>query len=105
MEDEDGSMTIGLLNISQTRVNHFNMIFVEDERVSVAQMIRLIGHYPTYVNGQKKIEIVEEITLGMLEETIQSLQKDKSLGPDGWPVEFFEGFLDFFLNDLIKAIK
>ena len=34
-----------------------------------------------------------------------TMQKDKSLGPDDWPVEFFEGVMDLFELDILEFIE
>lgn len=33
------------------------------------------------------------------------LKRDKSPGPDGWPIEFFIGFYELLEEDLIKVIE
>lgn len=37
--------------------------------------------------------------------TLQSFQGDKTLGPDGWSVEFYLGFYDFLGGDLLKVVE
>jgi hypothetical protein len=43
---------------------------------------------------------IEEISL-----VLKSFSKDKSLGPDGWMVEFFLWFFDLIGNDILEAVE
>ena len=36
---------------------------------------------------------------------LHSFQKDKSPGPDGWPIEFFLGFFYLIGGDLLKVVE
>ena len=42
---------------------------------------------------------MEEVELDL-----KSFKKDKSPGPDGWPVEFYLDFLDILGNDLLQLV-
>ena len=89
-------MTIGFRNLFEVGANHFSRLFMEDDRALVAQMMRMVSLYPSYVNEEKNVDLMEEITLGEQNESIYSMQKDKSHGPDGWPMDFFTGSLKLF---------
>ena len=40
-----------------------------------------------------------------LKEVVHSMQKGKSTGLDGWPVDFFSGFMESFEVDLLTIIE
>ena len=48
---------------------------------------------------------MKEITITKLLTTLKTFQKDKSPGPDGWPIEFYLGFYDLFGRDLLKVVE
>ena len=48
---------------------------------------------------------LKPITLQEVESILRGLKKDKSPGPDGWPVEFFLAFFDFIGEDLVLAAE
>ena len=48
---------------------------------------------------------MREVIAPELLATLQSFQRDKILGPDGWPVEFYLGFHDFIGGDLLKIVE
>ena len=43
--------------------------------------------------------------MGGIEATLKSFKRDKSPGPDGWPVEFFLAFFDILGKDLLDAVE
>ena len=47
----------------------------------------------------------EEVTEEALEKIIYSFQKGKSPRPDGFTIEFFQGFFDLVKEDLLKAVQ
>jgi len=49
--------------------------------------------------------LMEEVRKSELEEVLHSFQKDKSPGPDGWPVEFYLGLLELLGEDLLKVVE
>jgi hypothetical protein len=56
-------------------------------------VIRLSNSFPSFVKEEENQGLIKEVGKEELYQTLQSFQKDKSLGPDGLPVEFFLGYL------------
>ena len=52
-------------------------------------------------NGEIMVEVVE----GEVPEILHSFQKDKSPGPDGWPIEFYLGIFELIEGDLLKVVE
>jgi hypothetical protein len=50
-------------------------------------------------------DIFVEVNEHELKETLHSFQKDKSSGPDGWPIEFYIGFYELLGYDLLHVVK
>ena len=57
------------------------------------------------VNDKMNKNLVEEVTKEELEKTVQSFQKGKSLGPDGFTIEFYQGFYELLKHDLLKVVR
>ena len=51
------------------------------------------------------MSFTSHITLEEVERALKSFKKDKYLGLDGWPVEFFLAFLDLLGNDLVDLVE
>eukprot|EP01018_Ginkgo_biloba_P022601 Gb_35090 [translate_table: standard] len=54
------------------------------------------------VNNQM---LMEEVSKDELQIVLTSFKKDKSLGPDGWTIEFYSGFYDLLEEDLLRVIE
>ena len=52
-----------------------------------------------------KEDLLKEVTKEELNSVINSFQKGKILGPDGFTLEFFQGFYDMLKRDLLEAVK
>jgi len=50
-------------------------------------------------------DLVQEVTLGELEATLKWFSKDKSLGPDGWSIEFYLAFFDLISSHLLSVVE
>ena len=48
---------------------------------------------------------MEEVTEEELKCVLQSFQKDKSPGPDGWMIEFFLELYDLLGQDLLHVVE
>ena len=62
--------------------------------INLAKIIQVALLFPRYVDQEAGMELTKEITIGELEATIKGFKKDKSLGPDGWAIEFYSNFFD-----------
>ena len=47
---------------------------------------------------------MDPVSLSKIEGALKSFKKDRSPGPDGWPMEFFIHFFDLLGKDLLSAI-
>ena len=51
------------------------------------------------------MELMEEVSEEELKATLNSFQRDKILGPDGWTVEFFLARYDVIGRDLLQLVE
>ena len=51
------------------------------------------------------LSLMEEVTEGELKEVLQSFQKDKSLGSDGWMMEFYMHFFELFGIEISEVVN
>jgi len=57
------------------------------------------------VDQDEEEELVQEVTLGELEDTLKCFSKDKSPGPDGWSIEFYLAFFELIGPDLLSMVE
>ena len=61
--------------------------------------------YPSMISPEDAHGLIDSVTLFEIEGALKSFKRDRSPGPDGWPVEFFIHFLDLLGKDLLSAIE
>ena len=55
------------------------------------------------VTKEEALSLYALIKLEEIEQILKTFKNDKSLGPDGWPIEFYLGFHDFLEEELIRV--
>jgi hypothetical protein len=68
--------------------NLFQALFKEDQNTNIAEIIRLALFFPRFVDEEGYRDPFFKVCKVELKETLHIMQKYKSLGPDGWTVEF-----------------
>jgi len=63
--------------------NHFQSLFKEDGKATNAEIVRITQYFPRFVNDEDNNALMEEVLEEELKEFLHSLQKDKSLRPNG----------------------
>ena len=61
--------------------------------------------YPNMISHEDAPCLTHHVTLSEVESALHSFKKDRSLGPDGWPVEFYLHFFDLLGNELLSAVE
>jgi hypothetical protein len=64
-----------------------------------------VGYYPRMVNEEEVIHLEKPVTKEEVLEVLKGFTKDKSLGPDGWTVEFYLHFYDLVAKDLLDVVE
>lgn len=73
--------------------------------MSIAEVIRIDQNFPRYIEEEENNFITEAVTKGEVEGILRSMQKDKSTGPDGWVVEFFQHFFESIGDELTGVVE
>ena len=67
--------------------------------------MKVIRLFPSYILQEERVIFTTQITLEEVEWALKSFKKDKSPGPDGWPVEFFLAFFDLLGDELVNLVE
>ena len=86
-------------------MRYFGDLFSAQPGHSIAEVIRVAQLFPSFVDEEANRMLMGEVSVEELSRVLHSFQKDKSSGPDGWPVEFFLGFFDFFDEELLSVVE
>jgi len=63
-----------------------------------------VSHFPRFIDQEGNAHIMAKVSKEELLGVLHSFQKDKSLSPDGFPVEFYLGCFDILGNDLLRVV-
>jgi len=91
--------------LARLGVEHFKRLFTAPNTVNLPDIIRLAGTIPRFVGREDGEELSQPVTTQELECTLKWFKKDKSPGPDGWPVEFYLAFYDLMGDDLLAVVE
>jgi hypothetical protein len=59
--------------------------------VNIDTILKVESIFPRFISPKDNLSLVAEVTKEELEKIIHSFQKDKSPGPDGFPIDFYKG--------------
>ena len=105
LDDEEGNCIKDELALKEMGKKHFAHIFCDDKQTCLLTPLQVVSLYPSMISQDNAPSLIAPITLYEIETTLRSFKKDRSPGPDGWPVEFYLHFFDFLGNDLLLAIE
>lgn len=105
LEDDFGHQVHSFNHLATLGNTHFNRLYKAPQDATLAEIIRVVGFFPKFVNQEDVENLVSPITMGELEGTLKWFKKDKSLGPDKWSVEFYLAFFKLLGNDLLHVIE
>ena len=57
------------------------------------------------ITNEMNEELTKEVSEEEIRHTLHSFQKGKSLGPDGFIVEFYIGFYDLIKKDILEVVR
>jgi hypothetical protein len=103
--DQEGRNVASFEGLAEMGKNFFKSLYKAEQRVNIVEIVRLALYYPSFVDAEKNRELFEEVSEPELKETLHSFQKDKSPGPDGWPIEFYLGFYELLGADLLQVVE
>ena len=86
-------------------VQHFSELFSDDGKTNIKAQLKVVRLYPSFVQEEDRELFLTAFTLQDVEGVLKGFKKDKSLGPDGWPVEFYVHFFDLIGKDILNVIE
>jgi hypothetical protein len=105
LQNNHGNSINGHSNLEELNVEHFQNLFHDDNQVSMAQLINIINIFPSYVTDGHNLSLQEVISEAEVDEAITSMQRDKSPSPNGFPIEFYNMFIDLLKSDITGVVE
>ena len=105
LKDNNNQTISGKDNIKNLAHQHFNQLYIDSgETDPFSQMDLLSGIHPNITEEENK-ELEKPITENEIIEAIWNLQPDKSLGHDGFTINFYQAAWDIIKEDLRKMLN
>lgn len=101
----EGGVANSFNKLSHLGSSHFRNLYKQPPGSTIADIIKIVGHFPRFVNEEEAEVLYDLVTPGELESTLKWFKKEKSLGPDGWTIEFYIAFYDLLSHDLLRVVE
>jgi hypothetical protein len=85
--------------------DYFQSLFKANQRVSMADIVRMALFFPRFVGKDENIFLIEEVTEEELKEVLHNFQKDEIPGPNGWTIEFLIGLYQLIGADILLVLE
>ena len=105
LEDEEGHCVEEDAVLKELGLEHFSHIFRDDKQTCILAQLKVVMLYPSMLSFEEASCFIENVFMSETEGALKFFKKDKSPGPDGWPIEFFLHFFDLLGRDLLKAVE
>jgi hypothetical protein len=99
--DESGDVVLGQENIKKEAVKYFKEMYKEQAPPTSNEQVRVAALFKKMMTEDEAHSLNEPIKLEEIEHILKKFKSDKSLGPDGWSVEFFNHFFETVGGDLL----
>jgi hypothetical protein len=76
--------------LEQEAIIYFQNIFKAQENLSIVHQLEVIQAYPRLFSMEEGKNIADLFPLSEVFSTLKGFVVSKSLGPDGWTIEFFD---------------
>jgi hypothetical protein len=86
-------------------LNHFKGFYKEQIAPSTSDQVRVVALFSNMLNDTEAEALYKPVEKEELKKVLSNFKVDKSLGPDGWTVEFFSHFFDLVGEDLLEMVE
>ena len=104
LEDSDGNSIDDEDALKILGFNHFSQVFSNDKQTCLLAQLKVVILFPSMIPPEEAHCLVDPVMLSEIEGALKAFKKDRSLGPDGWPVEFFLHFFKLLGKDLLAVV-
>jgi len=105
LKQDDGQTVNSFEGMSTMEISHFRDLFKAHAGMSIAEIVKVARLFPHFVEKEEHFSLMMEVSEKELLEVLDSFQKGKSPGSDGWLIEFYLGFYDLLGSDILKVVE
>lgn len=86
-------------------IRHFSIQYRAPLHYDLPEIMNIARSFNRYVDQDQVEYLNAPVTMEEIEGVLKWFKKDKSPGPDGWPIEFYIHFFELLGRDLLIAIE
>ena len=105
IKDDRGDMVEGFEAIAGAGVQHFETLFQVDTNLHLIELLEISGNFPSSITAEENCDLMKPVTLEEIKSILTISKNDKSLRPDGIPVEVYRALFDVMGLDLLRVIE
>ena len=84
---------------------YFTNLYRAPLHIDLLDIMQITQSFNRFVELEQEDDLNALVSKEELEGVLKWFKKDKSAGPDGWPIEFFIHFFELMNNDLLIMIE
>ncbi|KAH9294276.1 hypothetical protein KI387_040518, partial [Taxus chinensis] len=105
LKTTEGEAVRKFKDLASLGLQHFSNIFKEPETPNIVEIVKVASYFPKFVSEEDNQQLYEVVSQDELSTVLTSFQKARSLGPNGWTIDFFLGFFDMLGDDLLNVVE
>ena len=94
IKDMNGELVHSFKEKAEVGERYFKHLFTEPEGFHIQEILRVLSMFPKLISKEMNNTMAQEVTEEELDKIVYSFQKGKSPGPDGFTIEFYQGFFE-----------
>ena len=98
-------MVEGFESIAKAGVQNFESLFQEDNNFHLPKVVKSAWFFPTSISEVENVELMKGVTMQELKSILDISKNDKSLGPNGIPIEVYRSLFDVLGEDLLRFVE
>ena len=88
LEDSEGVSIKEESALKEMGKNHFSAIFKDEGGTDLVQQLKVVSLFKRLIPPDQTCTLSCSVDIKEIELSLHSFKRDRSPGPDGWPVEF-----------------
>jgi hypothetical protein len=86
-------------------VDYFQNVFKAQNNIYISYQLDVLRNYPRMFSKEEGSRLSKRVTLAKILKSIKGFKVSKSLGPNGWTIEFFLNFFYLLGNDILEMVE
>lgn len=105
LKDEEGKHKGQHEEMEELLVNHLKKLLSATLENRMGAIQRITQHMPHLITRDQNMALMHATALKEVEEIVHKMQKNKSLGPNGFTSEFYQATWKFMGQEILEVVE